>query len=266
MGAGLCRAPVPRRLNPPLDLELGHLLRALLLLRHLLLRRQLALPPDGLLVPHHHRGLAALLVFVGGPAGLLLFLPSHKLELLPLDTGAVLPWNVMGLAKNALEETRGRRGVSKVVADAGVGKSGLVGRAGRLQWANRTGCPSEWFSQGVGVFWGASGGSAEGVRHTPSLITTRAVLEGGGGGKRVRNANRNECSRGRRLLHGQDIRKTQNRRDSGEQCLAVGGSWRLAVGGRWRLAQPFRLAFSRMQDHPGHCLLLTAPTAHTRTR
>ena len=53
--------------------------------------------------------------------------------------------------------------------------------------------------------------------------------------KRIRNANRNERSRERSLLHGQDMGKTQNHRQSTEQWLAVDGGWRwLAVGG-WRL-------------------------------
>ena len=51
---------------------------------------------------------------------------------------------------------------------------------------------------------------------------------------RVRNANRNERSRGRSLLHGQDIGKTQDHRKSIEQLQMVGG-WRLAVGGSRRL-------------------------------
>ena len=78
---------------------------------------------------------------------------------------------------------------------------------------------------------------------------------GGGGGRailkgqkkkeaRVRKAIRTECSRGRSLLHGQDMGKTQDHRNrkSVEQRLAVGGrrsaagGWRrLAVGGGWRL-------------------------------
>ena len=63
----------------------------------------------------------------------------------------------------------------------------------------------------------------------------RAVLQGEKQ-KRIRNANRNKRSRGRSLLHGQDMGKTQDRRPSIEQWLAVGGGWRLAVGGGWRLA------------------------------
>ena len=50
-----------------------------------------------------------------------------------------------------------------------------------------------------------------------------------------RNANRNELSQGHSLLHGQDMGKTQNRRNSVEQWLAVGRWWLVAVGG-WRLA------------------------------
>ena len=55
-----------------------------------------------------------------------------------------------------------------------------------------------------------------------------------GGG--LRNANRNERSRGRSLLRGQDMGKTQYDRNGVEQWLAVGGGWRLAVGGGWWLA------------------------------
>ena len=48
--------------------------------------------------------------------------------------------------------------------------------------------------------------------------------------KRVRTANRNERSRGRSLLRGQDMGKTQDHRSTTEQRLAVGGGWRrLAV-------------------------------------
>ena len=60
--------------------------------------------------------------------------------------------------------------------------------------------------------------------------------------KKVRNANRNEPSRGRSLLHSQNMAKIQDHRSSIEQWLAVaGGCWvggggRLAVGGWWRLA------------------------------
>ena len=57
-----------------------------------------------------------------------------------------------------------------------------------------------------------------------------------GGGSILRNANRNERSRGRSLLHGQGMGKTQDHKNSIEQWLAVGGWWRLAVGGGWRLA------------------------------
>ena len=55
----------------------------------------------------------------------------------------------------------------------------------------------------------------------------------GGNEKRVRNASRNERSRERSLLHGQDLGNTQNRRNSVEQWLAVGG-WRLVAVGGWR--------------------------------
>ena len=52
---------------------------------------------------------------------------------------------------------------------------------------------------------------------------------------RVRNANRNEPSRGRSLLHGQGMDTTQDHGSTIEQCLAVGGGWWLVAvdGGRW---------------------------------
>ena len=53
--------------------------------------------------------------------------------------------------------------------------------------------------------------------------------------KSLPDANRNERSQGCPLLHGQDMGKTQDHRNSMEQWLAVAGGWRLAVGG-WRLA------------------------------
>ena len=62
------------------------------------------------------------------------------------------------------------------------------------------------------------------------------VLPGGAvlRGKRVRNANRNERSRGRSLLHGEDMGNTQNHSNSIEPWLAVGGGWRwMAVGSQW---------------------------------
>ena len=43
--------------------------------------------------------------------------------------------------------------------------------------------------------------------------------------KRARNANRNEPSRGRSLLHGQDMGKAQDHRSNSEQWLAIGGGW-----------------------------------------
>ena len=65
----------------------------------------------------------------------------------------------------------------------------------------------------------------------------RPVLKGGGEGKKkVRNANSDERSRGRSLLHGQDMGCPQNHRNSIEQWLAAGGGWRLAVGGGCQLA------------------------------
>ena len=63
--------------------------------------------------------------------------------------------------------------------------------------------------------------------HTPGLPK---------GEKKVRNANRNQRSRGRFLLHGQDMGKTQDHRSSTEQWLAVGGGWRLVVSDWRRLA------------------------------
>ena len=44
--------------------------------------------------------------------------------------------------------------------------------------------------------------------------------------KRLRNGNRNECSRGRSLLYGHGTFSNSK----------VGGWWLVAVGGRWRLA------------------------------
>ena len=70
----------------------------------------------------------------------------------------------------------------------------------------------------VGRGWGAGGG---------------AVLKGGGG--RVCNANRNECSQGHSLLRGQDMGRTQDHRNNIKQWLAVGGGWQLAAVGGWRL-------------------------------
>ena len=64
---------------------------------------------------------------------------------------------------------------------------------------------------------------------------TRAVLGGGGG---VRNANRHERSRGRSLLHGQDMGKTQDHRKNIKQWLAAEwvGQGRVRVGqGRVRV-------------------------------
>ena len=66
------------------------------------------------------------------------------------------------------------------------------------------------------------------------LVLSRGVLKGEKK-ERVRNANRNERSQGRSLLHGQEMGKTQNRRNSIEQLLAVGGGWRLVAVGGWQL-------------------------------
>ena len=57
----------------------------------------------------------------------------------------------------------------------------------------------------------------------------RAVLIGGVRPKRVDKANGNERSRGRSLLHGQGMGKTQHHRNNIEQGLAVGG-WRRSLG------------------------------------
>ena len=78
------------------------------------------------------------------------------------------------------------------------------------------------------------------VRHGMGLGQRAAERRGGGGSvgrqnkKRVHSADRNERSRGRSRLHGQDMGKTQDHRNGIDRWLAVGG-WRLAVGG-WRLA------------------------------
>ena len=67
--------------------------------------------------------------------------------------------------------------------------------------------------------------------------TTDLAIDAGvssrGGGKGVRNANRNECSRGRSLLHRQDMGKTQNHKNSIELRLAAAGGWQLVAGGWW---------------------------------
>ena len=59
----------------------------------------------------------------------------------------------------------------------------------------------------------------------------RAVLKGET--KKVRNANRNEGSRGRSLLHGPGTFSTS--KVGGWWLVAVGGWWRLAVGSWWSL-------------------------------
>ena len=58
-------------------------------------------------------------------------------------------------------------------------------------------------------------------------------VKGAGG---VRDAHRNERSRGRSLLRGQDMGNTQHHRNSVKEWLAVSSGWRLAVGGPWGLA------------------------------
>ena len=51
------------------------------------------------------------------------------------------------------------------------------------------------------------------------------------------NANRNEPSQGRSLLHGHDKDKTQDHRSIVEKWwLAVGGCWGLVTVCGWRLA------------------------------
>ena len=62
--------------------------------------------------------------------------------------------------------------------------------------------------------------------------TTRGPLEEK---KNLRNANRNERSRGRHLLHGTGPSPLQRLAVGGSWRLAVDGSWRLAVGGLWQL-------------------------------
>ena len=65
---------------------------------------------------------------------------------------------------------------------------------------------------------------------------------GGGGGKGVRDANSNERSRGRSVLHGQDMGKT----DSKATGTLMNNGWRLAVGGvggsRFAVGRPWGLA------------------------
>ena len=71
--------------------------------------------------------------------------------------------------------------------------------------------------------------------------------KGGGGKKRVRNANRNESSRGRSLLRGQDMGNTQDHRNGIEQRLAVGGWWSLGAVLKGRPEQKTRVR----KDSPG---------------
>ena len=65
----------------------------------------------------------------------------------------------------------------------------------------------------------------------PPSTVTRAVLKEKQGWGVVTPTGTNV--RGRSLLHGQDMGKTQDHRNHIERWLAVGGWWRLAVGG-WR--------------------------------
>ena len=64
----------------------------------------------------------------------------------------------------------------------------------------------------------------------PPTLVSRAILK-----EKKGSANRNEPSRGRgrSLLDGQDMDKTQHHRRIMEQWLAVGGSGWLVVGGWW---------------------------------
>ena len=98
-----------------------------------------------------------------------------------------------------------------------------------------------------GGVWGlgADGGGAEragilgrssgGVRlqcTTTPLLLPGSSLRGKKKEERVRNDNRNDGSRGRSLLHGQDMGKTQNYGtvlNNGRRLVAVGGGWRLVV-------------------------------------
>ena len=68
------------------------------------------------------------------------------------------------------------------------------------------------------------------------LPDTRALLKGAKTKKRGRTANRNEASRQRSLLHGQDLDKTQDHKTTVKQRLAVGGGWWLVAVGGWRWA------------------------------
>ena len=107
---------------------------------------------------------------------------------------------------------------------------------------------------------------------------SRAVLKGGE--RVVHDANRNEHSRGRSLLRGQDMGKTQTTEtvlNNGWRLAAVGGwrlvavgSWRLvAVGGGWRRLVvlggcPSGLCFTKkrigvLKDSPGRG---TGPSKH----
>ena len=77
-----------------------------------------------------------------------------------------------------------------------------------------------------------------GHRQTDRQTDTHTHLPGLSlrGKKRVRNANRNEPSRERSLLHDQDMDKTQDHRTTVKQRSAVGGGWWLVAVGGWRLA------------------------------
>ena len=85
--------------------------------------------------------------------------------------------------------------------------------------------------RGVAVRRGAGAGRG-GTQHLGGGHGSRlaGLSLKGGGGEGVHNANRNECSRGRSLLHEHGTFCTSE--FGGWQQLAVGG-WRLAVGG-WR--------------------------------
>ena len=70
-----------------------------------------------------------------------------------------------------------------------------------------------------------------GTTHCP---TRWRCMQGCPKGKKkdLRNANRNECSRGRSLLPGHGAFSTS--KAGGWQLVAVGSGWRLAVGGGWQ--------------------------------
>ena len=100
--------------------------------------------------------------------------------------------------------------------DGGVRDDGLPGGGGHKS-APCSGRPVTLLPTGRHRWQSPAGGVATGL----SLRVTKKK-------SRARNTNRNEPSRGRSLLRGQDMGKTQDHRNTIEQRLAVGG-WRLAV-------------------------------------